>query len=75
VAGRVGFRWRQLAHDLRSGLLFRPTVITVELALLGLVLIELERAGLSEQFLPDDRRRFDENFAATLPEAISRSSG
>jgi uncharacterized membrane protein len=45
VAGRVGFRWRQLAHDLRSGLLFRPTVITVELALIGLVLVELERTG------------------------------
>jgi uncharacterized membrane protein len=29
---------------------------------------ELVRAGLSEHFLPDDRRRFDETFAATLPE-------
>jgi len=45
VAGRFGFRWRQLAHDLGSGLLFRPAVITGSIAIVGLVLIELERTG------------------------------
>jgi len=42
VAGRIGFRWRQLAHDLGNGLLFRPAMITLGLALVGLLLIELE---------------------------------
>jgi uncharacterized membrane protein len=46
VAGRFGFRWRQLAHDLGTGLLFRPAVITGSIALLGLALIELERTGV-----------------------------
>lgn len=45
MAGRFGFRWRQLAHDLSSGLLFRPAAITAGLALVGLALIELERTG------------------------------
>lgn len=45
VAGRFGFRWRQLAHDLGSGLLFRPAAITAAIALAGLALIELERTG------------------------------
>lgn len=46
VAGRIGFRWRQLAHDLGSGLLFRPALVTAGLALTALVLIELERRGV-----------------------------
>jgi hypothetical protein len=32
---------------------------------------ELVRAGLSTQFLPEDRRRFDDALAATLPEPAS----
>jgi len=96
VAGRIGFRWRQVVHDLGSGLLFRPAVITGAIAdvyprgavhdapppperhapvladrpgYLQLVdydglapraraqhHAELVRAGLSAQFLPDDRR-------------------
>lgn len=42
---RLGFRLRQLGHDLRSGLLFRPLVLTGALALLALLLVELERRG------------------------------
>ncbi|MBA3542403.1 MAG: DUF2254 domain-containing protein, partial [Deltaproteobacteria bacterium] len=45
MAGRIGFRWRQLAHDLGNGLLFRPAMITAGIAITGLVLIELERSG------------------------------
>lgn len=45
MAGRFGFRWRQLAHDLGSGLLFRPAVITGAIAIAGLALVELERRG------------------------------
>jgi len=45
MAGRLGFRWRQLAHDLRTGLLFRPLLITGALALFALILVELERRG------------------------------
>lgn len=43
---RLGFRLRQLGHDLRSGLLFRPLVLTGVLALLALGLVELERRGV-----------------------------
>ena len=42
MSGRFRFRWRQLAHDLGNGLLFRPAMITSALAILGLVLVELE---------------------------------
>ncbi len=45
VAGRFNFRWRQLVHDLGTGLLFRPAVFTAGLAVIALVLIELERTG------------------------------
>lgn len=45
VAARIGFRWRQLAHDLGSGLLFRPAVLAASIAIAGLILIELERSG------------------------------
>jgi Predicted membrane protein (DUF2254) len=45
VAGRLSFRWRQIAHDLRTGLLFRPVLITAMLALLAFGLVELERRG------------------------------
>ncbi len=45
VAGRFNFRWRQLVHDLGTGLLFRPAVFTVGLAVTGLILVELERTG------------------------------
>jgi len=50
MAGRLGFRWRQLAHDLRTGLLFRPIMITAILAVLALVLVELERRGTVRPF-------------------------
>jgi uncharacterized membrane protein len=40
---RFEFRWRQIVHDLGSGLLFRPTVITAAITLVGLGLVELER--------------------------------
>lgn len=43
---RLGFRLRQLGHDLRSGLLFRPLMLTGVLALLALGLVELERRGV-----------------------------
>lgn len=50
MAGRLGFRWRQLAHDLRNGLLFRPIGITSALAGLALILVELERRGVITPF-------------------------
>ena len=46
MAGRLGFRWRQLAHDLGTGLLFRPMMITAGLAAAALLLVELERRGV-----------------------------
>jgi len=46
MAGRLAFRWRQLAHDLGTGLLFRPMAITAGLAVIALLLVELERRGL-----------------------------
>ncbi len=45
MAGRFRFRVRQLAHDLGTGLLFRPTMMTIGIALAAVVLIELERSG------------------------------
>jgi len=48
VSGRFRFRWRQLAHDLGNGLLFRPAMITSALTIVGLVLVELE----AERVLP-----------------------
>ncbi len=48
MTGRLRFRWKQLTHDLGSGLLFRPALITASLAIVGLVLIELE----AENWLP-----------------------
>jgi len=51
VAGRLSFRWRQIAHDLRTGLLFRPVLITAVLALLAFGLVELERRGSIKPFI------------------------
>lgn len=42
MAARFRFRLRQLAHDLTTGMLFRPAVIAAAIALAGLALIELE---------------------------------
>ncbi|HRC58233.1 MAG TPA: hypothetical protein PKU97_20055, partial [Kofleriaceae bacterium] len=46
VSGRLGFRLRQVAHDLGSGLLFRPAATTAALALSALALVSLERADV-----------------------------
>ncbi len=45
MAARLGFRWRQLVHDLGNGLLFRPAAIATSIAVFGLILIELERSS------------------------------
>ncbi len=45
MRARFGFRWRQIVHDLHTGLLFRPAMIAAAIALLGVALIQLERAG------------------------------
>ena len=45
MAARFKFRLRQLKHDLTSGMLFRPALISGTIALVGLALIELEATG------------------------------
>jgi len=42
VNARARFRLRQLVHDLTSGMLLRPAVIALAIALAGLLLVELE---------------------------------
>ncbi|MEO7093841.1 MAG: DUF2254 domain-containing protein [Polyangiales bacterium] len=45
MTARTRFRLRQLAHDLTSGMLFRPAMITIGIALAGLGLVEVESTG------------------------------
>ncbi len=42
---RLGFRLRQLTHDLSSGMLLRPGFIALVIALAGPLLVELEATG------------------------------
>jgi uncharacterized membrane protein len=46
VTARTRFRLRQIAHDLTNGMLFRPALITIGIALAGLGLVEVEATGV-----------------------------
>lgn len=50
MKGRLRFRLRQFAHDLRVGLLFVPLLFTFMLSMLAVVLIELEASGTLQPF-------------------------
>lgn len=53
------FRVRQLFHDLLTGMVFRPLLITLVITLAGIVLVELEARGLIAR--PEDARWFFSN--------------